>query len=165
MEPAPAGDYDGEPGTAYQLMENPKGKILSLVDGVDGVRAVVSVDVAASCPRCAAGKGCGAGLFSSSDSLRQVEASVPPGVDVSVDDVVEVTLAPNNLLQASVLVYGLPLLGAILAAAIAYALTLGDAAAATAAIAGLGLGLIAGRWRLRQTSCLRRFIPSVEPPG
>jgi positive regulator of sigma E activity len=79
-----------------------------------------------------------------------------------VDDVVEISLAPDNLLQAAFLVYGLPLFGAIIAAAIAYAFSLGDAGAALAALLGLSGGLVVGRWRLRQPSCLRRFVPSVE---
>ena len=130
-------------------MKNPSGKVLSLVDSIDGVRAIVVVEVAAACPRCATGKGCGAGIFAVGGSDRQVEASVRSGLDIAVDDVVEI-------------VYGLPMLGAIAGAAIAYVLVLGDAAAAMAALLGLGAGLAIGRWRLRQTNCLRRFTPSVE---
>ena len=135
---------------------------MSLVDGPDGMRAVVNVDAAAACPRCAAGKGCGAGLFAGGADKRRVEASIPPGVELAANDVVEITLAPENLLRAALIVYGLPMLGAALGAALAYAFTLGDAAAATAAVAGLAAGLLLGRWRLSQASCLRRFLPIVE---
>ena len=135
---------------------------MSLVDNADGVRAIVDVDVAASCPRCAAGKGCGAGLLTSGSSSRQVEATIRPGLDVAKDDVVEISLAPDNILRAAAIIYGLPMLGAIVAAALAYAFSLGDVAAAIAALIGLGSGLLAGRWRLRRTSCMRQFIPSVE---
>jgi positive regulator of sigma E activity len=143
-------------------MENPTGRILSLVDGADGARALVKVAAAAACPRCAAGKGCGAGIFAVGDSEREIEASVPVGLTVAVDDVVEISLAPDNVLQAAILVYGLPLSGAILAAAVAYAFSLGDVGAAMAALLGLGGGLAAGRWRLRQPDCLHGFVPSVE---
>jgi sigma-E factor negative regulatory protein RseC len=143
-------------------MKNPSGRVLSLVDSIDGVRAVVVVEVAAACPRCATGKGCGAGIFAVGGGDRQVEASVRSGLDIAVDDVVEISLAPDNILRAAAIVYGLPMLGAIVGAAIAYLLALGDAAAATAALLGLGAGLAIGRWRLRQTNCLHRFIPSVE---
>lgn len=143
-------------------MKNPSGKVLSLVDSIDGVRAIVVVEVAAACPRCATGKGCGAGIFAVGGSDRQVEASVRSGLDIAVDDVVEISLAPDNILRAAAIVYGLPMLGAIAGAAIAYVLVLGDAAAAVAALLGLGAGLAIGRWRLRQTNCLRRFTPSVE---
>jgi len=146
----------------HKLMKNPIGKIVSLVDSATGVRATVAVELASACPRCAAGKGCGAGIFAAGSSRRQVEASVRPDLTLAVDDVVEVSLAPNNLLQAAFIVYGLPMLGAIVAAAIAWRLSLGDAAAAVAALLGLGSGLAVGRWRLRQPSCLRRFVPTVE---
>jgi positive regulator of sigma E activity len=143
-------------------MDNPKGKVVSLVDNADGVRAVVRVDVAAVCPRCSAGKGCGAGLFTSAVGERQVEATIRSGLDIAEQDVVEISLAPGNVLHAAAIVYGLPMLGAVVAAAIAYALTLGDATAAVAALLGLASGLAIGRWRLRQTACLRRFVPSIE---
>ena len=135
---------------------------MSLVDSSNGARAVVAVDLASACPRCAAGKGCGAGLFASGGSDRQVEATIQPGLDIAADDLVEIALAPDNLLQAAIIVYGLPMLGAVVAAAIAYALSLGDAAAAVAALLGLGSGLALSRWRLRQTACLQRFVPSIE---
>jgi len=135
---------------------------VSLVDSTNGARAVVIVDVAAACPRCAAGKGCGAGLFASGGSNRQIEATIRPGLDIAEEDIVEIVLAPDNLLQAAIIVYGLPMLGAVGAAAIAYALSLGDAAAAVAALLGLGSGLAISRWRLRQTDCLQRFVPIIE---
>lgn len=143
-------------------MQNPKGKIVSLVDSATGMCAVVDVDLAVVCPRCAAGKGCGAGLFGAGSGNRQVEASIRPGLKVAEGDVVEIGLAPDNLLHAAIIVYGLPLLGALVAAGLAYGFSLGDAAAALAALAGLSAGLVAGRWRLSQTSCLQRFVPTVE---
>ena len=136
---------------------------MSLVDSADGVRAVVEVKVAASCPRCASGKGCGAGIFTVSSSAAQpVEASVRKGLDLSEGDVVEISLAPDNLLQAAIIVYGLPMLGAIAGATLAYAFSLRDAVAAMAALIGMAAGLVVSRWRVRQTSCLRNFVPVVE---
>lgn len=142
-------------------MDNPKGRIQSLLRDDDGMRAVVDIDVAAVCPRCAAGKGCGAGLLSDAGGPRQVEVLVPPGLHVEEGDLVEVTLAPNRLLGAALIVYGLPLAGAIAAAALSYALRLGDVAAAVAAVAGLMTGLQIGRRRLSRDSCLSRFVPTI----
>jgi len=133
-----------------------------LVDSANGARAVVAVDVTSACPRCAAGKGCGAGLFASGGTGRQVEASVPPGLDIAEEDVVEISLAPDNILRAAIIVYGLPMLGAVIAATIAYTLSLGDVTAALAALTGLGSGLVLARWHLRQTACLQRFLPTIE---
>ena len=136
---------------------------MSLVDSADGVRAVVEVKVAATCPRCASGKGCGAGIFTASGSAAQpVEASVREGLILSEGDVVEISLAPDNLLQAAIIVYGLPMLGAIAGATLAYALSLRDSVAVMAALIGMAAGLVVSRWRVRQTSCLRNFVPVVE---
>lgn len=135
---------------------------MSLVDSDDGARAVVAVEVAAACPRCAAGKGCGAGLLTDSGGERQVEASIRDGLSLATDDIVEIALAPDNLLHAAIIVYGLPMLGAAIGAVIAFGLSLGDAAAAIAALLGLGCGLAISRWRLQQESCLSRFVPTIE---
>lgn len=143
-------------------MQNPTGKVVSLVDSADGIRAIVAVEIESVCPRCAAGKGCGAGIFGTGGGNRQVEASVRPGLALTVNDIVDISLTSNNLLQAAIIVYGLPMLGAVVGAAVAYALSLGDAAAAVAALLGLAAGLGISRWRLRKTSCLRRFVPLVD---
>ncbi|MDX2412561.1 MAG: SoxR reducing system RseC family protein [Woeseiaceae bacterium] len=136
---------------------------MSLADSTDGVRAVVEVKVAASCPRCASGKGCGAGIFAANGGAAQpVEASVREGLNLSEGDVVEISLAPDNLLQAAIIVYGLPMLGAIAGATLAYAFSLRDSVAAMAALIGMAAGLVVSRWRVRQTSCLRNFVPVVE---
>ena len=131
-------------------MDNPTGRVLSLVDSPDGMRAVVSVEQAPVCARCAAGKGCGAGLFSAQQGERNIEAIVPAGMTVNVNDDVEVALAPDNILRAARIVYGIPLAGALAGAAAAYAAELGDEAAVGIALLGLFVGLAVSRRRLRQ---------------
>lgn len=143
-------------------MDNPHGRVESLQSDENGLRAVVGIDVAAACPRCAAGKGCGAGIFVDTGTRRHVEAAVRPGLQLRKGDLVEVALAPENLLRAALIVYGLPMAGAILAAAIAYALGVSELFAAISALAGLGAGLLLGRWRLRREDCLSRFVPTVD---
>ncbi len=142
-------------------MDNPTGIIRTLVTDASGTRAIVDVDVSTACPRCAAGKGCGAGLLVGSSRLRQVEASFSASLDLAEGDNVEIALTPNNLLQAALIVYGLPMLGAIVAAGFAYVMALGDAAAASAAIVGLLSGLVVSRWRLQHAACLGDFVPRV----
>ena len=142
-------------------MTNPTGRVVSLVDSHDGARAIVEV-AAAACPRCAAGKGCGAGVFAAGSSERQVEAQIPRGLEVAVGDVVDLTLAPSNVLRAARIVYGYPMAGAIAGAALAWGLGFGDAAAAACALLGLFGGLAVGRQRLRDAGCLAEFTPRVE---
>ena len=143
-------------------MDNPSGIIQSLVSDERGTRAVVEVDVSTVCPRCAAGKGCGAGLLAGGGRPKRVEASFNINLDLAAGDNVEIALAPSNLLRASLIVYGLPMLGAVGGAGLAYLMTLGDAAAATAALVGLLSGWLVGRWRLRQRDCLANFVPTIE---
>ena len=138
-------------------MQSQQGTVIALESGADGTRALVEVDIATVCPRCAAGKGCGAGLGLKRN--RQVEVRVPSGARIDTGDTVELALAPNNVLRAAVIVYGWPLTGAAAAAALAYLAGLNDAGAALSAVAGLGAGLVLARRRLR--GCLRDFTPEV----
>ena len=143
-------------------MDNPTGKIHSLVVGTHGTRVVVDVDFAATCPRCAAGKGCGAGLLIGPKQTRRVEATVNDEIELVAGDSVEIALTSANLLQAALLVYGLPLAGAIGFAGLAYLFAQGDGVAALAAVAGLSLGLLLSRWRLSQADCLSDLVPHIE---
>jgi sigma-E factor negative regulatory protein RseC len=143
-------------------MDNPVGKVLSLVDRPDGAHALVAVQNAPVCARCAAGKGCGAGLLATPNGEQRIEAHIPAGLEVEINDNVEVSLAPASLLHAAAVVYGIPMLGALLAAAVAYSASLGDAGAAVASLLGLGAGLVVSRSRLRKPGCLRSFTPSVK---
>ena len=81
-----------------------------------------------------------------------------------VGDVVNLTLEPAHLLRATLLVYGLPLLGMLLALTFGWLLSgaLGDAAAVLLAIGGLGAGFYIGRARLRRQECLQQFVPVIE---
>ena len=143
-------------------MDDPKGRIVALVRDDGGMRAVVEVDAQEACPRCAAGRGCGAGIFTGHQKTRRVEARIAAGLDVNEGDIVRIELAPSNVLRAAAIVYGLPLTGAAVAAAIAYLARLGDAGAAALAILGLFVGLYAGRRRLDRQACLAQFTPTVS---
>jgi len=143
-------------------MENPNGRVRSLISESDGDRAIVEVDVTVACPRCAAGKGCGAGILGGSGRIRQIEVTVRPELGLCEGDQVEIALPSRDLLHAAAIVYGLPMLGAMFAAGLAFAMSLGDSAAAFWALGGLAVGLLAARWRLRQAACIGRFAPSVE---
>lgn len=141
-------------------MASPGGRIIR-IEELDGMRlADVEVADGLACPRCAAGKGCGAGL-SARDGRRSVTARVDPGLQVNVGDAVRIELEPRDLLLAAWLVYGLPLVAAVLAATLAYLAGLGDAPAALAALAGLVAGVVYSRSRLGKGTCLRRFTPRI----
>ena len=142
-------------------MTHPTGTVKALLPAADGGRVLVDVDAATACARCAAGRGCGAGLLSGPGGRRCVEARIRPGLQLQEGDGVELELGPGELLRAAAAVYGLPLCGALLFAACAHGLGLGDVAAAASAVAGLGAGLLAGRRYLARPGCLHRFLPTV----
>ncbi len=142
-------------------MENPRGRIISVHAANSDSYAIIEIESKAACARCAAGKGCGAGLLGGDAAVRRVEAMIASGVDVQQGDEVLISLQPKNLLQAAMLVYGLPLLGAVLATAVAYGLGLGDVAAALTALAGIGSGFFLARLKLQDSRCLRQFVPTV----
>lgn len=143
-------------------MDNPRGRVLSLVPDGRNVRAVVAVTDMPVCPRCAAGSGCGAGLLVRREGERAIEALVAPGLEPGVDDEVELRMQPTDLLRAAFLVYGLPLLSAVGAALCAYLMSLGDAGAVWLTLLGLGVGLAISRWRATRTTCLKRYTPRIE---
>jgi sigma-E factor negative regulatory protein RseC len=113
------------------------------------------------CERCAAGKGCGAGLLGAGRGPKRVNAILSPNLEIHNGDRVSIVLEPRNLLRASVIVYGYPLLGAVLAAIMAMKLEIGDAAGAVAALVGLIAGMLIAKMRLRKSRCLRDFTPVI----
>lgn len=140
-------------------MNSPVGKIISIRQG----RATVAVERTAACPRCAAGKGCGAGLLSGSTRPAMFEITLSPHLRLSEGDEVRLTLEPSHLLRASLLVYGLPLAGIVLMLVAGWLISrpLSDPQAVAYAIAGLTAGLLAGRWQLNRRDCLKQFVPKI----
>ncbi len=142
-------------------MENLQGKIISIARDANGARATIDVEAGVICPRCAEGRGCGAGIFGTSDQPRRVEAVLAAGLSVSVGDSVSLSLGSRNLLQASIIVYGWPLFGAATGAVLAQFAAFGDTGAVIAALTGLTLGALLARIRLASSECLSRFVPVV----
>jgi len=143
-------------------MENLQGKIISIARDAHGAHAIVDVDAGVICPRCAAGKGCGAGIFGATGRARRVEAIFSSDSQFSVGDTVNLTLGSRNLLQASIIVYGWPLFGAASAAAMAQLAGFADTGAVVAALLGLASGAVLARLRLANKACLTQFVPVVS---
>ena len=140
-------------------MESPVGRIVSIADG----QATVSVDAAEVCARCAAGKGCGAGLLTGSKRTRLIEVHLSAGMEIAAGDEVTLSLAPSHLLRAAVFAYGLPLVGIVIALALASLLNqaLDDRLAIALAISGLVGGGLLGRHFLNKDACLRNLVPTI----
>lgn len=140
-------------------MEKTHGRILSVQPG--GTSATVEVETAEFCSRCAAGKGCGAGVFGSDRGPRQFDAPVVHGMSLCEGDEVQIELAPQSVLHAALLVYGAPLAGVLIMAGIAQILGFSDGEAASAVVFGLLVGAFVSRRRLQRSNCLRQFTPAI----
>lgn len=142
-------------------MENPRGRVIALNGGDPSPHALIEVDAAVPCARCAEGKGCGAGLTGGPAGRRRIDATIAAGLTISEGDEVRIELAPRNLLRASLVVYGAPLAGAVIAALLAFLLRFEDLYAAITAVTGVVAGVLFARSRLRRTACLRSLTPTV----
>jgi len=133
------------------------------VSSVDGDRITVQVDAPVACRRCAAGKGCGAGLLDGSSASRSLDVDVPVGVRLDIGDEVTLTLSPRKLLRAAVLAYGLPLASLVTAATIAWLAGAGpDSPVAVAmVIAGLTAGIFVSRYILNRGAACDQFVPTI----
>lgn len=122
----------------------------------------MSVDPAVVCARCAAGRGCGAGLFGRRRQPAVIEAKVAAGVTLEAGDRVRLEFLGSELVRAAWLAYGLPLAGVVAAVLVATRIAPGDDLTAVACAA---LGLLAGAWygrrSLKRSGCLSRCVPMV----
>lgn len=142
-------------------MDTVHGTVLSVTHLNDVSQAILDVDPQQICARCAAGKGCGAGVFGSGAQRRQLTARVTDGLDVREGQTVEVAMGPGRILKTASTAYGYPLVGGLAGTAAARVAELGDTAAAVAALAGLFSGFLVARRRLRQHACLRDLQPVI----
>lgn len=137
-------------------MNRPEGTVVATGPGT----ATVSVEAAVACARCAAGRGCGAGLLQRGKA-KVLEVSVAEGLELDVGDRVRLDLAPDRLLRAAWLAYGLPLLSMVVATALAALVLAPGSDLAMVAFGGLGLaaGVLAGRRKLGGSGCARHLTP------
>lgn len=135
-----------------------------LVVAVSGDTATVEVTSPIACRRCASGKGCGAGLLDAGRP-RAIDVKIPQGSKLTRGDAVALVVDSQQLLQAALFAYGLPLAGLLLFAGLATLLWpgAGDTVSAVFGLAGLAGGAIISRWRLGRNSntACSRFRPVV----
>ena len=140
-------------------MESAIGGISVLTEQV----ATVVVESPVACKRCAAGKGCGAGIFQDTSRPREIKVVIPKGMSVRQGDVIELTIGPKFLLRAAMLAYGLPLVSMVVFLGLAWMLigNPGDGAAILLAVCGLFVGLVGGRQILDRESICEQFVPAL----
>jgi sigma-E factor negative regulatory protein RseC len=127
-----------------------------------GPDALVRVD-APVCARCAAGRGCGAGVFASARSGTTLRVAVDAGLSVSVGQRVTLALGESSLMRAALYLYGAPLLGLLLGAGISQAVlqSANDTVSLAAGAAGLAVGACAGAVLSRRDACMADIRPSI----
>lgn len=109
---------------------------------------IVQPDQPVACARCAAGRGCGAGVFSRSVGTISIVAPDPSALPAAGERV-NLVVESGGLLRGAGIVYGLPLAGALLAAALVSLVSQSDAATALAALLGLLTGALVASRRSR----------------
>lgn len=138
------------------------------VAAIDGADALVEVERQGACGSCAVKGGCGTSVIAGLLPRRRQLLRVANSQGALVGDRVEIGLPEAGLQTASLLMYGLPLLTLIAAAAAGQQLGGGDLAAALAGGAGLAVGLwlvrrLAARAARLQPTMLRRLPRGTVP--
>lgn len=140
-------------------MDMPEAEIIS----VNGNQAIVRVASIAGCARCAAGRGCGAGLLSQGLPYRDLRLSLPTGRQFAPGDQVRLAMAPARLLRACCYAYGLPLLALTLVPLAAHLFLgpLDDLSLVALAAGAVAVAVLAGRRLLRRQQCLQQLEPRI----
>ncbi len=145
---------------AESTMSNPVATVISIT----GRQAHVEVADLTACPRCAAGKGCGAGVFGSNRKSISLSVKIASGLNIAAGDRVTLSLAPEDLVHAALYAYGAPLAGLLIGSGLAYLLIdpLTDASALVFSVVGLLAGGALGRTMGRRDSCVSQLSPSIN---
>jgi sigma-E factor negative regulatory protein RseC len=139
-------------------MESASARVISVFGGMARVRVASPV----ACARCEAGHGCGGGLLGAGRTEREIEVRIPAGLSLRAGDQVRLVISSQQLLNAAVLAYGVPLGGLLLAAATGWLLTGDDLSSALAGAAGLIAGVWMSRRRMASRPVCDRFVPLIE---
>lgn len=130
------------------------------VISVCGDEAWVQTLRQSACQSCSARHGCGQKALAAMSSGQSRQLRVSNTLNACPGDEVTVAIAPASLLQASLLVYALPLLLMVMGVAVTGQLLPGaELPAMMAALVGLGVGLLIAR-RVGNTR-LRHFQPMM----
>lgn len=134
---------------------------------INGRVATVVVTAAPMCPRCAAGRGCGAGIFHSGTNYPSMRIALPPSLRVEVDDEIRLAIDPRKLLLGAGLAYGIPLVAMVVALFVAQWVFggMGDMGGIVVASGGLLTGMAVSRIYLARKPACKELIPVVQGFG
>ncbi len=126
------------------------------VVAVEGPYALVASERQSACGQCSAKAGCGTAALARVLGRRNVQLRARNPVAADVGEQVTVGIDERVLLRGALLLYGLPLVGMMAAAALGLAWW-GEAASILAGALGLAAGFLAARFR-------GRHIPERDLP-
>jgi sigma-E factor negative regulatory protein RseC len=141
---------------------NASGRIRAIeIDGDERI-ALVDAGETAACPRCAAGRGCGAGISGSGKRAGPVPVRLEQTFAAVPGDAVSICLRQGALLRAAAVAYGLPLVGALAGGVVAQAAGAGDPASAVCVVLGLAGGIVCARRRARRHDLIAALRPTLQ---
>lgn len=114
------------------------------VQGVHNGLVMVTAGAKQGCPTCAQGRGCAGGVLGrlANRKTRRVHVGNPQGIAVQPGDWVRIGLDESALVKGAMLVYLLPLVAMLLAAALLHAAGAGEGVITVGAL----LALVGGFW-------------------
>lgn len=131
--------------TTHPELITERARVLRVADGV----AWVQCESQAGCARCAAGEGCGGGLFAKllRNRLQELPVVLPAARerDPVAGERLLIGLSTSAVQSASMLMYGLPLAGLLFGAIAASSLLANDLVACLGAALGMAGGLLLAR--------------------
>ena len=145
-----------------------RARVLRVADGV----AWVHCESQAGCARCAAGQGCGGGIFAKllRGRLQELPVVLPASRerDPVAGEWLLIGLSTSAVQHASLLMYGLPLAGLMLGSIAGSLFLANDAVALLGAVLGLGTGLLLARrraGRITDDGHLQPVLLRILAPG
>ncbi len=129
------------------------------VVAVDGGQIWVEMELGASCGACAGASGCGQGVVQKALAGRVERLRLPSSRVVRLGDRVVIGMEAEAVWNASLLVYGLPLVALVAAAGLAKWCGGGDFVVLMAAAGGLG----AAGWLVKTLSSRLACNPRYHP--
>ena len=125
------------------------------VTALDGDHALVVIVRQNACGSCAAKSGCGTSVIASLFPQRQQQLRVANTVQAGAGDQVLIGLSESGLQRASLLLYGVPLLGLLAGALLGQLWGGSEPRSILGGLLGASLGLWIVRWRSRRGSGLQ----------
>lgn len=116
-----------------------------------------------ACSSCRSQAGCGQKLLAEVGQGQsfEIQVSNPLQLVVQVGDTVELGVEEASFLQASFMVYLLPLVGLVLSALLADGFGAAEPVVIILALSGLGLGFVGVRWWGRRDRQQCRYQPQI----